>query len=232
VLTIANERNLGFARACNQGLRAAEGEALLLLNNDTIVNRQALEGCCCYLNHQPAVGAVACRLLNSDGTIQQSVAPFPSLSDMASELLRRSHDGWYDTSSWQQPRPVDTAIGAFLMTKRSVLEEVGPLDERFFLNSEDVDWCRRVWDAGWQVHYLPEVNIIHLGSQSIRKAPLRSRFELYMNRVKYFGKHHGVRSALGASAIILMGLVLGLLSRPFSGLLQRRQGAQAQGAGR
>lgn len=171
VRCLANGENLGFARAANQGLAQAHGEYLLLLNPDTELLPGALPGMVAFLAERPEAGAVGPRILNPDGTLQHSARSFPdywtALSHRSSLLTR-----WfprnpltrrYLLTDWDHGslRQVDWVSGACLMTRRAVMEAVGPLDEAYFLFVEDVDWCRRVWEAGWKVYYLPEARVIH-----------------------------------------------------------------------
>jgi GT2 family glycosyltransferase len=164
--TIRNGANLGFARAVNQGLERTTGDLILLLNPDTVVNRSAIAACARRLDER-AVGIVAPILVNDDGSRQRSWHEFPTLRRALIEALpplavlravRRRMTG--------PPRSPEWVIGAFMMTRRDVLDRVGGLDEGSFMYGEDMEWCWRIRRAGFQVELLRDVRITHAGGRS------------------------------------------------------------------
>lgn len=170
VRAIASPVNGGFAAGNNLGLLAARGRAVLILNPDLVVFPGALDRLLAFLDAHPEVAVVAPQLANPDGTTQLSCYRFP---DAWIPILRRTplgrlgfaqpHLRRYLLSDWDhsQTRSVDWALGACLMVRTAALERVGLLDERYFLYYEDVDWCRRFWEAGFAVTYHPAVRLVH-----------------------------------------------------------------------
>jgi GT2 family glycosyltransferase len=200
VYLIANESNLGFAAANNQALRVASGKHILLLNSDTVVPGNALNDMVSYVEVHPEVGAVGCRLLKTDGTVQRSCwRGFPSLTFALVDALYL----WKLAPRWklvqsseipvedlQEPIEVDHLLGACMMVRQEVVKQVGKLDPGYFLFLEETDWCYRIKQAGYQIHYIPTAQIIHYGEQSVRKNPERSLPELYRSYCRFCRKMH------------------------------------------
>ncbi len=167
---IRTDVRYGFARANNLALAQAKGRYLMLLNPDTEVSPDSLAIIVEYLNSHPQVGVVGPRLLNPDGTLQPSCRAFPSLRSVffrwlpfCPEKLRQRALRDYLALDWDHAsaRAVDWVLGACLCIRRETAEHTGWMDEGFFLYYEDIDWCYRVWKAGWEVHYLPEAVVMH-----------------------------------------------------------------------
>ena len=200
---LANPDNRGFTAANNQGLAVARGRYVLLLNPDTEVVGDALETLVAFADAHPDVGVVGPQLLNPDGTVQSSRRRFPTL---ATALLE---------STWLQPyaprrllaryyvldRPddevqdVDWVTGAALMARREAVEQVGPLDEGFFMYSEELDWCRRFRAAGWRVVYLPTARVIHHEGKSSEQVLPARHIHFQTSKIRYFRKYHGPAAA-------------------------------------
>lgn len=199
VRLIANAENRGFPAANNQGIEVAQGRYFLLLNPDTEVVGDALATMVAFADAHPDVGVVGPRLLNPDGSVQSSRRRFPTLATAFFE------------STWLQPRAprrlltryyvldrpddeiqdVDWVTGAALMARREAVEQVGLLDEGFFMYSEELDWCRRFRQAGWRVVYLPAARIVHhVGKSSEQVLPAR-HIHFQTSKVHYFRKYHG-----------------------------------------
>jgi N-acetylglucosaminyl-diphospho-decaprenol L-rhamnosyltransferase len=200
VRLIANDENRGFTAANNQGLAVAQGRCLLLLNPDTEVVADALATMVQYLEAHPAVGALGPRLLFPDGRQQPSRRRFPTLATALVEstviqewwaenrILRRYYMA--DTPD-DAVQPVDWVVGACLLVRRDVYEQVGGLDEGFFMYSEELDWCKRIKDAGWEVVYLPTATVIHHEGKSSEQVVPARHIRFQTSKVRYFRKHHG-----------------------------------------
>ena len=176
VRALRNSENLGYTRAMNQALRLAAGGYVLFLNPDTRVEPGALQTLVEYLDRHPQVGVVAPQLRNPDGSIQPSCRRFPRRRDPLLEMtgLPRLLPGWRPLGRWKmadfghdQERPVDQPQGACMLTRAEVLEAVGRLDGAFPMFFSDVDWCRRVQQAGWQIVFLPQARVIHRKGASV-----------------------------------------------------------------
>jgi hypothetical protein len=200
VRTIANQENVGFARAVNQGITATTGDYVLLVNPDCFIERGSLAAMIGYLRSHPRTGVVGPRMIGRDGRLQYSARGFPDhltfLFNRYSLLTRLfPRNPWtrrYLLSDWDHAsvRPVDWLSGACLMVRRAAIDEVGPMDEAFFMFNEDVDWCRRMKSAGWDIVYVPEAVVRHDIGASRRKVPARLVIERHRGMIHYFHKHH------------------------------------------
>ncbi len=224
VKLVVNEENRGYARANNQALRRAQGRYLLLLNPDTVILDDALAVMLTFMDHHPEAGAVGCRLLNSDGSLQPSSYSFPTLLTILAstyrlkrllplDLLRESFLGrmlegrFGHLSRHDQVRSVDFVTGACMMVRREAMEQVGLLDENFFLYAEEIDWCRRMKGAGWKIYFTPQAQVIHHLGQSSKQLG-EALALLYRSRCYYFRKHHGRLALFLLRLIVLPPLLL------------------------
>ena len=208
---VACQENVGFPRGNNLGLERANGRYILLLNPDTIVHGDALAQMESYLEENSQVGVVGPQLLNDDGSVQSSRRRFPTVNTAFFE------------STWLQPYApqalldqyyvqdvaddetavVDWVMGACLMTRQEVVAQVGGLDEAYFMYSEELDYCRRVHAAGWQVVYYPQAQVTHLSGKSSEQAVTYRHINFNQAKLRYFRKYHG-RLAAGILRIFLL----------------------------
>jgi GT2 family glycosyltransferase len=205
---LAQTENLGYTRGNNLGLRAAAGRYLLILNPDTEVLGEALAQMLTYMEAHPRTGVLGPQLVYPDGTIQSTRRRFPSLrtafveSTWLQPLTPRS---WLDRY-YARDLPddavaeVDWVMGAALLVRREAYDQVGGFDEGFFMYSEEVDWCRRLKAAGWQVVYFPPARIVHHEGRSSEQVPAATHIRFNASKVRYFRKYHG---ALAAEALRL-----------------------------
>lgn len=203
---LANGENAGFARANNQAIRQSGGRYVLLLNPDAFVMEGTIDRMVEFLDAHPTVGMAGCQLLGEDGTVQPSCTGFPTLATefflftYLDRLLKRSPIfARYRMTYWDfdDVRPVDVIQGAFMLVRREAMEEVGLLDEGFFMYSEEMDWCYRFKQRGWPVYYVPYARAVHVGGQSTQQVRADMILELYRSRVIFFRKHYGrVRTSL------------------------------------
>lgn len=199
VRLIANETNNGFAAANNQGFALATSDYIMMLNPDTEVRPNALSLLVEQLIQQPQIGLIGPALLNADGTRQRSVRRNPSVADQTAVLLKminvlpsvwplRQYLCW--DFDYAQAATVEQLMGAALLFRRSLLEKIGTLDESFYLWFEEVDFCRRTQQAGFQLLYFPAAEIIHHGKASFRQH-FTLRLQMMFNRslLTYMKKH-------------------------------------------
>ena len=219
VQVIENGKNLRFAKANNVGIRASRGEYILILNPDTLIHDDALDRMIQLADQYPNAGAFGCRVLNANGSYQVSARPFASLKgEWISALYLRSLgnlSNWFTSDSYAPwngttQRPVDWISGCSMLIRSSILKALGGFDEQFFYYYEDMDLCRRIWQAGYQILFFPNVSITHLGGQSTkRKFPalafvLDGQVTRYLYYYKYYGRHavqHARRIALVSAGI-------------------------------
>jgi GT2 family glycosyltransferase len=198
---LQNAENRGFAPGANQGLESAVGELILLLNPDAVLQPSTILLLVDFMNEHPEAAVVGPRLLNPDGTVQGSArrdpspwtglfgrdAPvtrlFPNNPVSRRELPNLCHAG-------DAPLEVDWISGACLLVRRAAYEQVGGLDERFFLFWEDADWCRRFRRAGWKVYYLPTAVGAHRVGVSRAQRPMRSAIDFHRSAYRFYRKHH------------------------------------------
>lgn len=210
---IETGENLGFARANNVALRAlgfgkvgeghtpAEGlpEAVWLLNPDTEVVGQAPAILLDRLREAPEVGAVGPQLRYGDGRFQHAGFAFPGLAQVFLDLfplhprlLESRLNGRYPRAWYERGRPfqVDMLLGAALMVRREAIQQVGLLDERYFMYVEELDWCRRMKQAGWAVEVVPAATVIHHGGQSTGQFREEMARALWQSRLRYYEKFY------------------------------------------
>lgn len=213
VRLLARSDNVGFPRGNNLGMALANGRYLLLLNPDTEMVGDTLTTLVAYLDAQPQVGMVGPQLLNSDGSVQSSRRRFPSLATAFFE------------STWLQPYAppslladfyvqdvadgetavVDWLMGACMLTRRTLFEQVGGMDEAYFMYSEELDWCYRIKAAGWQVVYLPTAQVVHHAGKSSEQAVTARHVNFQRAKLRYFRKYHGRGAALLLRLFLLGG---------------------------
>lgn len=203
-MLISNTKNAGFAAANNQGIKQSTGRFILLLNSDTIVLPEAIENTLDYFEKHPEAGIVGGRLYYPGMKFQNSCAQLPSIFHLFNSYILHKPGDLYEPSRYEFSGPVGCVIGAFLMIDRSLVEKIGPLNEKYFMNSEDIDWCFRCWKNHREVHYCAEAHVIHLGGQSSGKRKRKVQWELHKNRIKYFYYNHGPLQAGLASVIMFI----------------------------
>ncbi len=193
---IHNASNRGVAAGRNQGLQAARGRYLLLLDADTCLTEGALSNLMDFAESHPPAGLLGPRLVDAHGELQLTCRRFPTLW---TKMLRRMPAAWASDqlaeemlSHWDHstPREVDYVIGACQMIRRQAFEETGYLDERIFYGPEDVDYCLRMWQHGWRVMYVPQATVIH-AEQRLTRRHLFSALTLYhaLGLIHYLKKH-------------------------------------------
>ena len=193
---IALPDNLGFAAGNNAGLRQAKGRHVVLLNSDTIVLHDALEQCVRHLDQHPDVGVVGPQLLNPDHSKQNCIHNHPSLVTeiVPKGVLETLFPRRFPSKRYEHPGPLDVpaVLGACLVARREVLEQVGLMPEDYFLFLEETDWCFRIHAAGWRIVHVPDARIIHLlGASSKKKLPAETRIEYHRSLYHFFRKNRG-----------------------------------------
>jgi len=199
VQLIANDRNLGFAAGVNRGLEKTSGRYVLWLNPDTEILDGGMAELLRYLNGEPKVGIIGPQIVDPDGGIQLSCRSFPSYrtalfhrySLMTRWLPGNRYSRQYLHTGWDHAtiREVDWVSGACLLHRREVLDDIGGLDERFFMYCEDVDVCLRARQAGWRVHYHPGLRVLHHIAGSSRRSPSLMVVERHRSMWRYYAKH-------------------------------------------
>lgn len=201
VKAIKNQENLGFSKANNLGMKMATGEFILLLNSDTIVEQNTLRGAHDFIKDHKHIGALGCKILLPSGKLDAACKrSFPTpmngiyhslhLDDASPESIRF---GAYNLTYVDENKTcsIDCIMGAFMMVPRKVIDDVGMLDEDYFMYGEDVDWCYRIKNAGYQVMYYPEVRIFHHKKASgIEKRNPKVIAAFYDSMSIFYNKHY------------------------------------------
>jgi GT2 family glycosyltransferase len=193
-ILITNKENLGFIKASNLGLKIHQGRYAMLLNDDTIVKESALDKMVEFMDSHPEAGACGAKLLNIDGTIQHQ-------------------GGLLGKKFWQakEPTMVDFVIGAALLVRKKVIDQVGIMDENLFFYNDDLDWCLSIRKAGYKIYFLPQAEIIHYGGYSSKRKFNRRLFvEGFKGGLYFVRKHYGelayniYRSALTLAFVLVL----------------------------
>ncbi|MBU1118922.1 glycosyltransferase family 2 protein [Patescibacteria group bacterium] len=181
ITMIANKENLGFPKAVNQGIRVSKGRYVLLLNPDITALPGVLENMITYMTKHPDIGMLGPKLQNPNGSLQLSC--FDSYPNVRLIIYRRTFLGnfkrpqkqirKFTLADWDHgsKREVAWILGSTMLARREAIDDVGLMDERFFMYMEDVDWCRRFWNKGWKVLYYPDFHMIHYYARASASSP-------------------------------------------------------------
>ena len=211
---MANHDNVGFARANNQAIRQSDSEYVLLLNPDTVVYEPTLRGCLDFMDSHPEAGGAGVRMLTRDGQPapeSRRAIPTPWVSFL--KMLGLTHRYYMSHLPWDTPCRIEVISGAFCLLRRKALQQVGLLDEDFFMYGEDIDLSYRLLKGGWQNWYLP-FDIIHYKGESTQKSSFRYVHVFYQAMLIFFRKHYG-----HLSIFISLPIKLAIYFRAFLALM-------------
>jgi GT2 family glycosyltransferase len=217
VQLIQTGANLGFACANNIGIRHSTGRYLCLVNSDVKLFPDCITRLVDYCEQHPEVALAGPRVWGGDGQLQRSCRGFPTLWNMSCRALALDtmlpQCAWftgYSLSHWAHDttRSVEILSGCFWLARRQAVEQVGELDEGFFMYGEDMDWCRRFRAAGWDLMFVPEAEAIHYGGASSASAPVRFYVEMQRADLRYWKKHHSLVAYWLYRGIACLHLVL------------------------
>ncbi len=213
VVLIENDDNAGFAAANNQGMKSVKGRYILLLNSDTIVLDGAIQKTQSFADAHLKAGIVGCRVLNPDKTLQPSCFMFPSILNMflwVTYLFKIFHNSRFFGREWmswwdrEDKREIDVVTGCFMLVRREALEQVGMMDEQFFMYFEETDWCWRFKQAGWKVMFTPSAKIIHLGGVSSGQIKTKMVNQWRKSMLLYYKKHKSLLAYVSAWLLITL----------------------------
>lgn len=216
---ITNNHNPGFGAANNQGMLAAaefRPRYYFLLNPDTLVRPGSIKALVEFLDGNPKAGVAGARLVYGDGRFQHSAFAFPGISQlmfdlfpMPARLYESRVNGRYPRrfyNSNNRPFQVDHPLGATMMVRRDVAEATGGFDEDFFMYCEELDWCWRIREAGWQIYTVPAAEIVHYGGESTKQVAARSVINLWDSRAKFYKRHHSWWRNAIARRLVAIGM--------------------------
>lgn len=252
VKLILNERNLGFTKANNQAIKTSNSKYILLLNSDTIlISDHVIKDMVDFMNHHGEAGAVSCRTLRGDMTIQPTSYNSPSLwlllfhflnlkklvptrekwrrliVRVFGRLLEKNVYSYLDDLQLSAPREVNVVGGACLFFRRAVIESVGYFDENIFLGPDDYDWCLRLKKKGWRIFLLPTPGVVHYVGQSMLRSFGQVPVGQYQGLFYFYRKHFGRKATLTLKVLVPPILIAKcawlFITIPFSGQKKRGQ---------
>jgi N-acetylglucosaminyl-diphospho-decaprenol L-rhamnosyltransferase len=209
---VVEQENLGLAAGWNRGIRETSSRFVLILNADAWAVGDGVERLLTFAEGQPKAAVVGPKLLNTDGSLQRSVRGFPTLWRLATEyfFLRklaprsRALNAFYAGGfEHDRIREAEFVMGSVMLVRREAIDQVGPLDEDFFLFSEETDWCYRFRQAGWKVLFFPGAEFVHVGGASHGG---RMFTENLRGHLRFLAKHRGTVEAERARRLLLAAL--------------------------
>jgi GT2 family glycosyltransferase len=216
VRVVRNATREGYGSSHNRAIDVSRGKFLLILNEDMEILDGAIDTMVAQAAQQPNLGALGCRILNPDRSLQHSCFNFPTIGQelfeamfpctlvLPTSRLRSKLYHWpHDTL-----REVDIVVGCCMLVPRHVIETVGRFDPLFFVYNEEHDWCKRIKNAGLRVVFTPDAEMIHYGGQTSKRMSLKMAMVQLDSRTKYFRKHHGPLQATLFRGILALGALL------------------------
>lgn len=224
-----NEKNLGFAKAVNQGIQASQGRYILLVNPDVVFLNRSFSELVQFMDQHPRVGIIGPRVYDDESrqSVQLSCRGFPSLLNYLfsrySPLTRLFPNNRFSKrflmTDWDHDkiRAVDWVSGCCMLIRKELLNEIGSLDEAYTLFFEDVDICYRTHEAGWKVMYYPKAGVVHYVGKSRAREPLKAICNRYKSMKHFYNKHYRKRwlEGLPIGFAIYMGMILLLIVAVF-----------------
>ncbi len=252
VALIQNKENVGFAKANNQALSRSKGRFFLLLNSDTKVLPNSIEGMVEFMHLHPEVGAVGCEQIRPDGSIQPHIEKFLNLPSalwavflglfnvkalVRSPKWRKFIAKYFGSITGKTinlylnhylrdnkaVQEVDRVSGACLLVRRETIEDVGPLDENFFMYAEDADWCFRMKQRGWKIYLLPEVKVVHYVGQSSKEMFTKASPGRYKSTCYFFKKYYGKKGLMLLRILVIVVAIIQLGFFVFAYLLSNKK---------
>jgi len=216
---VRNTENVGFARACNQGILASRGESVLLMNNDAVANPGFIGSLVAVMEQDDRIGIVGPQLRNRDGSLQLSYGPFPSVLGVVGGFRARKVDRYYERTGYEKPHDVEWLTGACVLLRRRMIDEIGLLDERFFFNYEDVDLCKRARERGWRCVYTPDAAVVHHRVSSVNpRINERILLEKRRSQLLYYKKHGSIKAFYAIKSLNLAYGMLHLLRAEYAAI--------------
>lgn len=232
VRIVSNPENVGFSKANNQGIRLSRGRYILLLNSDTVVEPKTLWTMVQFMDEHREVGASGCKLLLENGTLDETCKrgfPTPMTSfyyifgfSKMFPNVPQFHQYRLTHLDPDQTHRVDSLVGAFMFVRGETIARIGMLDESFFMYGEDIDWCYRMKQAGWQVVYYPQTTVIHCKGASSKTKPFKIVYEFYRAMVLFHHKHYARKYNVFVNSLVYSGVVVAFAVAFAGNLLKNR----------
>ena len=225
---IASDENNGFAAGNNQALRIAQSKYVLLLNSDTIVWENTLEDIYNYMENNSDVGAAGCRVLLENGDLDKACKrSFPNVKNSFFKLFHiptNSAEVNYNLNNLPDDDvyEIECLTGAFMFIRKEALDEVGFLDESFFMYGEDIDLCYRIKQAGWKIIYYGKSKITHFKGASSKKQRSKLIYEFYHAMYIYYNKHHANESSFITNIVVYVGMAVLCILKLFLNIFKKK----------
>lgn len=234
---ISSDENRGFAYANNLAIKKSSANYVLLLNSDTVVVKDSLEKCLNYIKADHKIGALGCKVLLPDGSLDKACrrsfpdvdVSFYRLSGLSKLFPRSRRFGRYNLTYLDENKTceIECLVGAFMMVRREVINQIGLLDETFFMYGEDIDWCYRIKAAGWKIVYYADAEVIHYkGSSSSLKENPKLIYEFYRAMYIFYNKHYKHKYNWLVTALVHLGIKLNCRLKLFLNKFKARSHAQ------
>lgn len=214
VKLIVNDDNLGFAKANNKGIKIAKGRYVSLLNSDTVVKRKAYKIMVEFMDNNLHIGAVGPKVISPDDSIQYGCArhfptplsEFYSMTNLSQWFPKSKIFGKQRLTYWdhKDSRYIDLLLGACMVIRKKTVDDIGLMDEDFFIYGDDAEYCFRIKKAGWRIFYLPKAEIIHYSGQSSKQDLTNMRYHLTKSYYIFFKKYYGTINALSYRIMVLL----------------------------
>jgi GT2 family glycosyltransferase len=229
VRLLANPSNEGFAKANNRALKSARGRFVLMLNPDTLVPPDTIQPLVEFLSANPKVGLVGCRVDRPDGRLDEACkrgfpTPFSAFARFLAldKIFPRRLGSYRRLGDDPAGRyEVDAVVGAFMLVRRETLDDVGGLDEDYFMFGEDLDWCYRVKQRDWQIYYVGDRSIVHHKGAATRRAPQRMNYHFHRSMFLFHRKHLVDRYPFFVNWLVYTGITLRYAAKSAWSLLAR-----------
>lgn len=211
---ITNSENLGFAKANNMAIRESNSKYILLLNPDTLILNDSIKKLIQFMDDHPQAIAVGCKLLNEDYSWQRfSAGQFPTLKRIVNHFFffdrlfpgNRFFSGLYLQNSREEIQEIDWVSGACMLVRREPLEQIGLLNENFFMYFEDMEWCFRFKKNNWQIFFMPEVSILHYHAKSLKNQDKNIYRQAIANFYKTYKLINDRSNLLAVKCITILG---------------------------
>ncbi len=220
ITVIANDKNVGFGAANNQGMLAAKADRpryYFLLNPDTVVQPGSIAKMVKFMDDTPEAGVTGARLLYGDGRFQHSAFAFPGIKQLVFDLFsvrpyrlyESPLNGRYPRRLYRpnrRPFPVDHTLGATMLVRANVADQTDGFDEAYVLYCEEIDWSWRIRNAGWDIYTMPTAEITHYSGESSKQAPVQTLIALWRSRAQLYHQHHGRLKAKLATRLVTIGM--------------------------
>jgi len=227
---IANDSNQGFSSANNIAIKKSKGNFILLLNSDTIVEEGSIDNLLDYIKNHDNIGAIGPKILLPNGNLDEAAKrSFPNPKNSFyklfgfSKINKNSEDNNYNLDDLDSDGiyEVDSLVGAFMLVKKEIINQIGLLDEDYFMYGEDIDWCYRIKEAGWKVIYYGKAEIIHYKGSSSKKQKSKLIYEFHRSMYLFYNKHYKNKYSFLTKLSVYLGIFVLLMIKLFLNIFKK-----------